>query len=123
MRIPYTYTVVSVDEAARCMEIRYESEGRKPHHVGARLPYENESLEAVVEMYAPMGFWLEEERKVIVPSVGASGKIAPAPFTAQEDSQNAAMWQQIDFEKQVGDALVKFGVLTSNPATMPVAEL
>lgn len=123
MTIAYTYTVISVDEVAHCMEIRYESEGRKSFHVGARLPYENESLEAVVEMYAPMGFWLEEERKVIAPQVGASGTITRTAFAAQENSQNAAMWQQIEFEKQIGDALVKFGVLTSNPVKIPVAEL
>lgn len=123
MTIPYTYTVVSVDEAARCMEIRYESEGRKPHHVGARLPYEGESLEAIVEMYAPMGFWLEEGRKVIAPSVGSSGRINPVSLNAQENSENIAMWQQIEFEKQIGDALVKFGLLTTNPTKIPVAEL
>jgi len=75
MSIQYTYEVISVDEAARCMEIVYSSEGRQTMHIGARLPFEGESLEAVVDMYAPVENWLEQEQSVIVPDVGVKGVI------------------------------------------------
>ncbi len=78
MSITYTYTIINVDAAARCMEIVYESEGRARQHIGARLPYEGESLESVVQMYAPVAYWLEQERPVVVPEIGVTGVIEPA---------------------------------------------
>lgn len=83
MSIEYTYEVVSVDQGARCMEIVYRSEGRATHHIGARLPYEGESLEAVVQMYSPVAHWLEQEAKVQSVSVGTSGSIGTAVETLE----------------------------------------
>lgn len=77
MSITYTYEIIAVDEQARCMEIVYQSEGRKTMHIGARLPYENETLEAIIEMYSPVNYWLEQEYVVQVPVVGTSGTIVP----------------------------------------------
>lgn len=85
MSIAYTYEIVSVDPAARCMEIVYSSEGRQTMHIGARLPFEGESLEAVVEMYSPIAYWLEQEAPVVVPEVGATGVVSPVPVEAQQE--------------------------------------
>lgn len=87
MSITYTYEIIAVDQAARCMEIVYTSEGRPTMHIGARLPYEGETLEAVVEMYAPVRYWEDLKTPVIVPQVGASGVIVPvAPQMSNEPS-------------------------------------
>jgi hypothetical protein len=40
-----------------------------------------------------------------------------------EQIQNAKMWEQYEFEKQIGDALVKFGLVETNPASIPTAAL
>lgn len=77
MSITYTYEIIAVDEAARCMEVVYSAEGHQTMHIGARLPFEGEPLEAVVEMYAPVALWLEQEKAVQVPQVGARGTIVP----------------------------------------------
>lgn len=79
MSIDYTYEVIAVNEAARCMEVVYSSTGRQTMHIGARLPYEGETLEAVVRMYSPVAYWLEQEAKVVVPEVGTSGQIVVVP--------------------------------------------
>ena len=79
MSITYSYQIISVDEAARCMEVVYTAEGRQTMHIGARLPYEGEELEAVISMYSPVAYWLEQERAVQVPQVGATGTIVPPP--------------------------------------------
>lgn len=84
MSIEYAYEVVSVDQAARCMEVVYTSPSRQTMHIGARLPYEGETIEAVIKMYEPVAYWLEQERKVLVPEVGASGTIVPAQPVAEE---------------------------------------
>lgn len=79
MHITYTYQIIAVDEAARCMEIVYESEGRQTMHIGARLPYEGETLEDVVQAYSPVRYWEEQELPVVVPQVGTSGVIEVVP--------------------------------------------
>jgi hypothetical protein len=87
MSITYTYEIVAVDEAARVMEVVYTAEGHPTQHIGARLPYEGESLEAVVDMYAPVRFWEELQSAVVVPSVGVTGTVEPpAPFVSEEPS-------------------------------------
>jgi hypothetical protein len=85
MSIEYTYEIVAVDAAAKCMEVVYQASGRQTMHIGARLPYEGETLEAVVKMYEPVAYWLEQEREVVVPPVGASGTIVPVQVPAVEE--------------------------------------
>lgn len=77
MSIQYTYEIIAVNEAARCMEVVYSAEGHQTMHIGARLPYVGETVEAVVKMFAPVAYWLEQEREVVVPDVGTAGVIAP----------------------------------------------
>lgn len=77
MSITYAYEIISVDEAARCMEVVYTAEGRQTMHIGARLPYADETLEAVIDMYSPVAYWLAQERAVQVPQVGTSGVVVP----------------------------------------------
>lgn len=87
MSIAYTYKIVSVDAAARCMEVVYTAEGHQTMHIGARLPFEGESLQAVVDQYAPVAYWLEQVRPVVVPQVGTSGMVQPpAPEPEQTTS-------------------------------------
>lgn len=97
MSVQYTYEVISVDKAARCMEVIYSSEGRQTTHIGARLPYEGESLEAVIHMYAPLAYWHDQERAVVAPSVGVSGvmqepMIAPTTTTTSSEDQFASVF-------------------------------
>lgn len=82
MTITYTYEIFSVDQAARCMEVVYTSEGKPTLHIGARLPYEGETLKSVVEMYAPIRYWEELETPVVAVEVGQSGTIDPQQFNA-----------------------------------------
>jgi len=99
--IAYTYNIISVDQAARCMEVVYASPGRQTMHIGARLPYENETLEAVLQMYAPIAFWVSAEQQVQVPPL-ESGDLSyspPAPPTPSDlaYAQRAAALQSSDW--------------------------
>jgi hypothetical protein len=40
----------------------------------------------------------------------------------QQEQENQAMWEQVQFERKVVAALIKFGVLTSDPTAIPVSE-
>lgn len=88
MSITYNFEVASVDEQARCMEVIYSADGHETMRIGARLPYEGETLEAVIRMYEPVNFWLEKQMTVVAPSVGQSGTLAPLPFVEQTPAQD-----------------------------------
>lgn len=56
--------------------------------------------------------------------------VTPEPVSPEVEAQavanteldtNAAMWEQVETERKIGDILVKFGLLQVNPATIPVA--
>ena len=79
MSIEYTYEIVNVDESARCMEVVYSASSHQTMHIGARLPFEGESLEDVIKAFAPVPLWLELARPVQVPMVGVQGTVAPDP--------------------------------------------
>lgn len=80
MSITYSFEIIAVDEAARCMEIVYTAEGHQTMHIGARLPYEGETLEDIVRMYEPVRYWEEQQLAVVVPQVGVSGTLDPLPI-------------------------------------------
>ena len=85
--ITYTYEIIAVDEAARCMEVVYTSETHGVMHIGARLPFEGETLEQVIAMFAPVQEWRLREMAVAAPVVGASGELTdaePAPLSPED---------------------------------------
>jgi hypothetical protein len=75
--IEYTYEILSVDEPAKCMDVLYSSEGREPQLVGVRLPFEGEPLEAVIDSFSPVPYWLALEAKRDIPAIGTRGVIKP----------------------------------------------
>jgi hypothetical protein len=78
MSITYKYEIISVDEAARCMEVVYSAEGHQTMHIGARLPFEGETLESVVRMFAPVQLWVELAMPIVLPAVGTTGVLLSA---------------------------------------------
>jgi hypothetical protein len=93
MSIQYTYEIVRVDEAARCMEVVYTAEGHQTMRIGARLPFVGETLESVIEGFAPVGHWEQQAMSVVVPEVGTTGTIAPsaAEISAERITSMTAM--------------------------------
>jgi hypothetical protein len=79
MSITYSFEIVAVDQAARCMEIVYTADGHQTMHISARLPFEGETLEQVVRMHDPVRYWEEQQAAVVVPEVGTTGTLAPPP--------------------------------------------
>lgn len=106
----YTYEIIAVDQAARCMEVVYSSGGRQAMHIGARLPYVGESLEGVIHMYAPLAYWREQETAVVVPNLGGGSINVPVPepiVPNYEEQRKAAYREESDpifFKWQRGEA-------------------
>lgn len=113
--IAYTYEVLRVDADARVMELVYQSEGRQPVHIGARMPYVGETLDAVARMYAPVAWWREQETQVLPIAAGAVGSVAPVPLDMSLPAVKArklaeladARWQYETGGVMVGGALIK----------------
>jgi hypothetical protein len=89
--ITYTYKIIMVDEAARCMEVVYTSPKHGVMHVGARLPFEGEPLEQVIAMFAPVQEWRLREIAVVAPDVGASGEVVDAESVPTKEQQQAEL--------------------------------
>lgn len=90
MNIEYTYRITNVDKQAKSMEIMYESSKYGVLHVGARMPWEDETLEDVVRMYNPVNYWLEKEKEVLDVEVGAYGvqSISLEPSVQPDNSED-----------------------------------
>lgn len=72
--------------------------------------------------------WLIEREQQVKTAAGFNDIVAlvqenPAPPIDVEAQANAEMWAQVEFEKKVAKALVKFGVLQSDPTAIPVSNL
>lgn len=77
----YTYKITGVDEQSRVMDVVYTHEVHGSILVGARLPFEGESLEQVIRSFSPVPRWVELEMPIVVPNEGLSGEIDETPIT------------------------------------------
>jgi hypothetical protein len=64
MQINYVYKVLSANTETRTMEVKYTSAEFGEMHIYARLPYEGETLEAVIQQYSPVAYWREKATAV-----------------------------------------------------------
>jgi hypothetical protein len=126
--INYRYEILDTDEFANCMHVKYTIEGKAPAIIGTRLPYEGEPLEAVIQEYSPVRTWFTEARKFYVPDVGTTGTVTMMTHEEEVEDynqrlENHKMWEQVDFEKKIAKALLKFGVLETDPTMLQVTHL
>ena len=124
MSLEVCYEITTVNTDAKCMEILYSAPGKSPVLVGARLPYLGEAIESVAASYSPFKTTPIQEHQYAIVEVGASGKIIPkseAEIALQV--KNSEMWKQIEFDKSIAAALVRFGLLPSDPTTIGVTTL
>lgn len=75
--IAYSYEIVSKDLAAKVMEVVYTSPGRQTMHISARLPYVGETELSVIQMFAPLAYWREQDMAVQDVQVGTTGEVIP----------------------------------------------
>jgi len=92
--ISYTYEITRVDPDAKAMDILYTSPEYGTTLVGARMPWDGETVEQIAQMYSPVRNWIERTLAVSSVSVGAAGDLSVvlvAPDTPPtRDEQEAA---------------------------------
>lgn len=114
MQTTYTYKVLNVDLAARTMEVKYDSVDYGSMNVYTRVPYENETLESVIQQYSPLAYW--REKSVVVQNVVADtafGTIVYSDDPTVSDIANQAR----DVRNQLL-ALSDYTQLADVPATL-----
>lgn len=72
--------------------------------------------------------WVSQRTQEVASATGFDQIVAlvqPLPVDEQTSEQqaNAAMWAQVEYEKRLAKALMKFGVLSSDPTEIPVTGL
>lgn len=76
--ISYTYEITRVDPDAKVMDILYTSPEHGTMLVGARMPWEGETVDMIANMYSPVRNWVEQTLAVAPVAVGASGEVEVA---------------------------------------------
>ena len=89
--IDYNYEILSVDVEQNNMSVKFTSDGREDVIVGTPLPTEGMTLEDFLYPYAPIGYWLEKDRKVFIPEVGTSGQYSVQAFEDKIKEQQIAV--------------------------------
>jgi len=74
--ISYTYEITRVDPDAKAMDILYTSLEHGTMLVGARMPWEGETVEQIAAMYSPVRNWVEQTLSVAPVAVGTGGEFA-----------------------------------------------
>lgn len=85
-----------------------------------------EALDAEIRHRAPT--WLVEREEAVKAApnfdqIAALVQETPAVPVDPQEVANAQMWAQVQFEKQVAKALVKFGVLVTDPTAVETTQL
>lgn len=130
-----TYKVLNFDEATGQLTIQVAQE-LSP--ISIDIPIKDglyivgDELDAYIKGFIPVEFI--ERQQQINQGVPNSSEIAalvtqtavvdvPSVKTPEQlqAEANAEMWKQLKFEQDVAKALVKFGVLQSDPTTIPVS--
>lgn len=133
------YKIISFDQSNGSIVVRYR-EDMSPVNIDLPLDENGlyptgEALNEYIRAFIPV--WHLERLDRLAEGVANAAEIQALvqeetpvqteiiELTAEQiqSDKNAKMWEQYEFEKQIGSILVKFGLVESNPATISVAEL
>ena len=120
-----SYRVVNINQEANCMDVEYSAEGYEPVLVGVRIPLADENVDEIIKSFVPIGTWFPRTTELATVEAGHVGvmSVSTPLYADPAAAENMQMWMQVRFEQQVAKALVKFGVLQSDPTEIGVTQL
>jgi hypothetical protein len=139
--IDLKYTITKFDNQTKTVTVTFEDGSWAEIRLSNPLPKNIDELEAIIRQYAAPVEAIEAQTmpdfdiSYIEQLVGNERTTTRFQLNPpQEDTEpssgldpaveeNMKMWEEITFQKKVGEALVKLGVVTENPATIPVASI
>ena len=98
MIINYTYEIINVD--GKSMDVVYKSNEYGDFYAGVPLPSKGESVESVIEQYAPVAEWMDAGREAELVNAGVTGS----------GSLNTELPEPVDFTYERNAVLANFPV-------------
>lgn len=126
------YQIISANADIGQIEVLYKQDGVNLAAYAIDVPIVNGSFLTVAELDAEIQHraptWLNARKQELASATGfdeIAALVLPLSnsTTPENVNTNAAMWEQIEFEKKVAAALVKFNVLAVDPTTIAVSNL
>lgn len=133
----FKYTITKFDEENKLVVVTFEDGAWAELRLTNPLPKDTIELEDIIKKFtAPkeaiearltpdadlsyinslVGVEKECDRMILNPSSNSTlGEIDP------EVEANMKMWEDVQFQQKVGEALVALGVVATNPASIPVS--
>jgi hypothetical protein len=129
------YQIISANADNGQIEVLYKQDGVNLATYAIDVPIVNGSFLTVAELDAEIQHraptWINARKQELASATGFDKIVALVqPITQSNTTENSndsaaniAMWEQVEFEKKVAAALVKFNVLAVDPTTIAVSTL
>lgn len=134
------YTITKFDNENKSLVVTFENEGWAELRLTKPLPKNINELEALIKQFAAPIEAIEAQTNpdvdlsYINDLLGAERvtqrfQLNPSSLNNQNNTldpqveANLRMWEDIGFQQKVAGALVKLGVITDNPTTIPVSSM
>jgi hypothetical protein len=133
------YTISKFDIQKRVVTVTFENDGWAEIRLTNPLPQNIGELERIIKQYtAPLeavespdadlsyinALVGNEQTTTRLSLKKENGSSSNQPLELDPEVEaNMRMWETIEFEKKVGAALVKLGVVSENPAVIPVTNI
>lgn len=137
------YTVTRFDNENKIVFVEFEDGAWAEIRLINPLPKTTEELESRIKQFAPpveaiearinpdadlsyindlVGVEQITSRLQLTPSQELNSSNAEQTIDPDVEA-NMKMWEELEFQKKVGDALVKMGIVSTNPTEIPVATI
>ena len=129
------YQIIAANAEIGQIEVLYKQDGTAVATYAIDVPIVNGAflngaeLHAEIQHRAPV--WINARKQELANATGFDEIVAlvqpithsNTPENANGNAANMAMWEQVEYEKKLAAALVKFGVLSNDPTTIEIAKL
>lgn len=130
------YTITKFDETLKFIDVTFDDGTWAQIRLAVPLPKNIDELEGVIRRFAAPVEAIKAQTEpdadlsYINPLIGSERTTARFSLGIQtatdegldpETEANLRMWEDVQFRRKVGDALVQFGIMSSNPADIPVS--
>lgn len=129
-----TYVITKFDETTKTIDVTFDDNSWAQLRLKNPLPKNKEELDFLIKDFAEPIEAIQARQAPDADLSYISAMVNQAQTTTRKSLEipdspevdpevlaNSEMWEQTQFKKQVGDVMVEFGLLTSNPVSIPVS--
>ena len=129
-----TYVITKFDETTKTIDVSFDDNSWAQLRLKNPLPKNKEELDFLIKDFAEPIEAIQARQAPDADLSYISAMVNQAQTTTRKSLEipdslevdpevlaNSEMWEQTQFKKQVGDVMVEFGLLTSNPVSIPVS--